>query len=107
MMMLRSLVLAVACLSTSAVALADKPTFEVKDNRLVLPGPVVFETASAKLKPESDKVLAHVKAYLEDKTAEGRAANRRSEFVNAALRGRAIGGMPADGGGADAGDVCK
>ncbi len=40
-------------------------------------------------------------------TPEGRAANRRTSFANAALRGRAIGGMPLDGGGAVAGDPCK
>jgi len=39
-------------------------------------------------------------------TAEGRAANRRTTFVNAALRGRAIGGMPLDGSGRVAGDPC-
>ena len=33
-------------------------------------------------------------------------ANARITFVNAALRGRAIGGMPADGGGKVAGDAC-
>ena len=32
--------------------------------------------------------------------------NGRITFVNAALRGRAIGGMPADGGGKVAGDPC-
>lgn len=32
-------------------------------------------------------------------TAEGRARNRRTVFVNAALRGKAIGGLPLDGGG--------
>jgi OOP family OmpA-OmpF porin len=40
-------------------------------------------------------------------TAEGRAQNRRTMFVNAALRGRPIGGMPVDGGGKVAGDPCK
>lgn len=40
-------------------------------------------------------------------TPEGRAQNRRTAFVNAALRGRAIGGMPVDGGGKVAGDVCR
>ncbi len=40
-------------------------------------------------------------------TAEGRAANRRVEVVNAALLGRAIGGMPVDGGGRVAGDPCR
>ncbi len=32
-------------------------------------------------------------------TPEGRALNRRMVFVNAALRGRPIGGLPIDGGG--------
>ncbi len=38
---------------------------------------------------------------------EGRAQNRRTCFINAALRGRAIGGMPLDGGGKVAGDPCQ
>lgn len=37
---------------------------------------------------------------------EGKAANRRVELHNAMLRGRAIGGMPVDGGGRVAGDPC-
>lgn len=36
----------------------------------------------------------------------GAAANERVAFINAALRGRAIGGLPLDGGGKDAGTVC-
>ena len=47
------------------------------------------------------------KPIADNATAEGRAANRRTEFVNAALRGKAIGGMPLDGGGVIAGDPCK
>ncbi|MBL7754292.1 MAG: OmpA family protein [Chitinophagaceae bacterium] len=39
-------------------------------------------------------------------TPEGKARNRRIEVVNAALRSRAIGGMPVDGGGLVAGDPC-
>ncbi len=39
-------------------------------------------------------------------TAEGRAANTRVAAFNAALKGRAIGGMPLDGGGRVAGDPC-
>lgn len=39
--------------------------------------------------------------------AEGRAKNQRVEAVNAELKGRAIGGMPTDGGGKIAGDPCK
>jgi OOP family OmpA-OmpF porin len=38
---------------------------------------------------------------------EHKAENRRTVFVNAALRGHAIGGMPTDGGGDLAGDLCK
>ena len=37
---------------------------------------------------------------------DGKAQNRRVAFVNAALRGRAIGGAPVDGGGKVAGDPC-
>jgi OOP family OmpA-OmpF porin len=39
--------------------------------------------------------------------SEIHAANNRIAFVNAALRGRAIGGMPVDGSGQVAGDPCK
>lgn len=37
----------------------------------------------------------------------GKAANRRMVFALAALRDKMIGGMPADGGGVVAGDICK
>jgi OOP family OmpA-OmpF porin len=143
-------------------------SFDLENNALKLPGPVLYETGSDKLKPESDPVLAHVKDYLDAKsyitllrievhsdaqgnsqynqtlsekralavaralvgrgisctrlipvgfgetkpiapntTAEGRAQNRRTLFVNAALRGKPIGGMPVDGGGKVAGDPCR
>jgi OOP family OmpA-OmpF porin len=39
--------------------------------------------------------------------SEARAANNRISFVNAMLKGRAIGGMPVDGGAKVAGDPCK
>ena len=39
--------------------------------------------------------------------AGGGEANERVAFFNAALGGRLIGGMPADGGGGSAGEVCK
>ncbi len=39
--------------------------------------------------------------------ASGAGANERVTFFNAALGGRLIGGMPADGGGKAAGEVCK
>lgn len=147
-----------------------KPTvnFQVENGQLKLPGPVMFETGKAVLKPESDAVLDVVKQYLEakpaitllrieghtdnvgiaadnqklsearsmavaqwligkgisckrllpvgfgqdkpiadNKTPEGREQNRRTAFVNAELKGKAIGGMPVDGGGKVAGDACK
>jgi OOP family OmpA-OmpF porin len=40
-------------------------------------------------------------------TPVGKAANRRMVFALAALKGRMIGGMPADGGGIVAGDICE
>lgn len=46
------------------------------------------------------------KPVASNSTAEGRAQNVRTEFVNAQLKGRAIGGMPVDGGGRVAGDPC-
>lgn len=159
--------LALSVLSATALA-ADGNKFELDGNRLVVPGPVVFETGSAVIKAESDAVLYHVKAFLDAKdyittmrievhsddsgsqqtnqtltetralavarwlvakgvdckrlipvgfgsskpvasnnTPEGKASNRRTEFYNAAIKGRAIGGMPLDGGGQIAGDPCS
>lgn len=46
------------------------------------------------------------KPIASNDTPEGRAQNRRVSFVNAELRGRAIGSMPVDGGGQVAGDLC-
>lgn len=46
------------------------------------------------------------KPIAENRTPEGKAQNQRIVFVNAALRGLNIGGMPSDGGGVVAGDVC-
>ena len=47
------------------------------------------------------------KPVADNSTPEGKAANRSVSFINAALRGRAIGGMPVDGGGKVAGDSCS
>lgn len=142
--------------------------FKQENGHLVLPGPVLFETGKATLKPESDAVLDVVRQYLEakpditllrveghtdnvgiaadnqklseersmsvarwligkgiackrlipvgfgdtkpiadNKTPEGKEQNRRTWFVNAELKGKAIGGAPVDGGGKNAGDPCK
>jgi len=40
-------------------------------------------------------------------SGENKAKNRRMEFIPAAIRGKAIGGMPLDGGGIVAGDPCN
>jgi outer membrane protein OmpA-like peptidoglycan-associated protein len=140
-------------------------SFDVQDNRLVLPGPIVFSTGGSELdESASDAALWHIHDYLVAKdyitllrleghsdtpddenyatgeralavghwlvahgidckrllaaafgntkpvadpsTPEGRAQNRRIEVVNAELRGRAIGGLPVDGGAAAAVPVC-
>lgn len=47
------------------------------------------------------------KPIASNDSAEGRAQNSRIEAINAQLRGKAIGGLPADGGGQVAGDPCK
>ena len=143
-------------------------TFQIENNELKLPAPIVFETGTDKLRPESYELLAIVKEYLQEKTyisllrieghmddngnpvktqelsekrataiarwlieqgiacerllavgfgsskplvannsPENRAKNRRMGFVNVALRGRVIGGLPEDGGGKVAGFPCQ
>lgn len=47
------------------------------------------------------------KPVADNVTPEGKNANRRISFINAALRNRPIGGMPVDGGVKIAGEVCK
>ena len=158
----------ISLLCVSAFVLGAEPVrYELAGNELKVPGPVVFETGSAKLKDQSYDVIAYVQGYLEAKSyisllrvevhtdaqgadeanqklsearalsvvealvkrgiacerliavgfgenkpiapndsADGRAQNRRTVFVNAALKGRPIGGMPVDGGGKVAGDSC-
>jgi hypothetical protein len=47
------------------------------------------------------------KPVADDSNAEGKAKNQRIVVAPAALRGILIGGMPADGNGKPAGNVCK
>lgn len=47
------------------------------------------------------------KPIADASSPEGRAQNTRIEAVTAGLRGRAIGGMPLEGGGVVAGDPCR
>ena len=51
--------------------------------------------------------FGNTKPVADNSTPDGRAQNRRVGFFNAALRDRLIGGMPADGGGKVAADVCN
>jgi OOP family OmpA-OmpF porin len=46
------------------------------------------------------------KPVADNSTAVGKAMNRRTTFVNASLRNHPIGGMPVDGGGKVAGEIC-
>lgn len=47
------------------------------------------------------------KPVADNATPEGKAQNRRTTLIIAGLRGRAIGGMPLDGGGKVAGELCQ
>lgn len=158
------LTILLACLSFSLQA----QEYKLEGNEVKIPKPVLFETGSDKLKPESSAALEIIRQYLTDRsyisqlrvechtdntgdagisqtltekralavckkliemgvdckrliavgfggtkpvadnsTAAGKAENRRVSFFNAALRGRAIGGMAVDGGGKIAGELCN
>lgn len=51
--------------------------------------------------------FGETKPKADNKTPEGKVQNRRTVFVNAGLRGKAIGGAPLEGFGKIAGDPCK
>jgi len=46
---------------------ADPVRYELSGNELVVPGPIVFESGSAKLKDPSYDVITYVQGYLEAK----------------------------------------
>jgi len=142
--------------------------YKLEGSEVKISKPVLFESGSAKLKPESIAALEIIKQYLSDKsyisqlrvechtdnsgdaaislaltemramaicrkliemgvdckrliavgfggtkpvadnsTQEGKAENRRVSFINVSLRGKVIGGMPIDGGGKIAGELCN
>jgi OOP family OmpA-OmpF porin len=51
--------------------------------------------------------FGETKPIAANDTPENKAQNRRTAFINAALKGKPIGGMPVDGGGKVGGDPCK
>ncbi len=51
--------------------------------------------------------FGEAKPIAANSTPDGKAQNRRTEFVNAARNNKAIGGKPIDGGGESAGDSCN
>ena len=51
--------------------------------------------------------FGNTKPVADNGTPEGRSQNTRISFINVALLGHLIGGMPEDGGGHIAGDVCE
>jgi len=67
-------------------------------------------TALVKLGVDCRRLIAvgfgSSKPVADNATAEGKAMNRRMSFINAALRNHAIAGMPVDGGGKVAGQIC-
>ena len=142
--------------------------YRLEGNEVKISKEILFETGTAKLKPESTSALQIIKQYLDDKsyismlrveghtdnsasaaasqtlsekraiavckklielgvdckrliavgfgdtkpvadnsTPSGKAENRRISFINVSLMGRVIGGLPVDGGGQVAGDVCN
>jgi OOP family OmpA-OmpF porin len=150
------------------LSFSAKSQYRVEGNQVVVSDPVLFESGSAVLKPESEGTIATIKKYLDDKpyisllrveahtdnegnaeandklseqralavckalvklgvdckrliavgfggskpvednsTPTGKSANRRIVFVNAAIRGHLIGGMPSDGGGIVGGEPCN
>lgn len=67
-----------SCVPVVAIALASfnpvyaeepaKPSFQIEDGRLVLPGPIAFVTGGTEFAAGTEDVLKFVKAFLDDKT---------------------------------------
>jgi len=51
--------------------------------------------------------FGETKPVADNKTEEGKAQNRRTDFFIAAVNGKAVDGQPVDNGGKVAGDLCK
>lgn len=47
------------------------------------------------------------KPVADNNTLQGKAENRRVSFINVSIREKVIGGLPVDGGGKIAGELCK
>jgi OOP family OmpA-OmpF porin len=54
-------------LFTSFSGLLNAQNYKIEDGALILSSPILFETGSDKLKPESDKAIDEIKAFLNDR----------------------------------------
>lgn len=52
----------------SIFSFVEAQNYKLEGNELILPSPIIFETGSAVIKPESDVALNYIKNYLNEKT---------------------------------------